>query len=223
MRRLLRLLLPALLLAGTLGVASGASLTITSKAVSAFKTCVLSGLQPNTVIADAYVNQTSGSTGTNYGTANFISVLSRASRNQRAFVRFDLSKCSPNIPTSATVKQAVLRLNMNDTPGNNSNRTYQFRRVNAAWTESGLTWANQPAVGPSVSANLTLCAASCGTGYVTVLMTTDVAAFVASPSTNYGWQIADSAEGGSNIEVQFRTGDFTNAPTNPQLVIVYRL
>ena len=53
--------------------------------------------------------------------------------------------------------------------------------------------------------------------------TADAAAFMAGTASNYGWRIADSAEGNSTaIDCQFKSKDAaTNAAGAPQLVIVY--
>jgi len=54
-------------------------------------------------------------------------------------------------------------------------------------------------------------------------VTADAAAFVAGTASNYGWRIADSAEGNATaIDCQFKSKNAaTNAAGAPQLVVVY--
>src|SRR6185436_1784429 len=87
-------------------------------------------------------------------------------------------------------------------------RTVDIFRVTATWTEAGLTWNNQPfgtAINNPASASRTGtfdvgtpvgCQNRTTNSYVVGgTVTTDVAAFVAGGSTNFGWMLRDDVEG----------------------------
>ena len=212
-----------------LPAALGASLNLSSNALTTFHTCVLSGVSSSgTVNTDSYVNQ--GNVTQNNGTATTMTVNS-ASSNTRSYIRFDLTKCSPLIPSSAAVDLATLRLFTTGVP--NACRTQDVFRVTSAWTESAITWNTQPfgttinnppsaqatgsmAIGSGCAVNTT------NNTYVTGwTVTTDVAAFV-SGTTNNGWMIRDDAEGSSTgRNSTYVTRDASNAARAPQLVVDY--
>ena len=95
--------------ADDLARAVAAGLTITpeylqrhSKAYGSPATCTL------TSAADATVNAALANT--NFGTSTSLSVSPNTLATQRAFVRFDLTGCSPAIPADAIVQSATLQL-----------------------------------------------------------------------------------------------------------------
>jgi hypothetical protein len=219
----------AVVLAGAAGLvfASATTLTVTPKPASAFRTCILSGYPTtSTAVADTWADE-NGKT-SNKGGGTIVQVTSRSGHNKRAFLRFDLTKCAPVLASTASVKQATLRLFLSQRP--ESTRTYNVERVvtpcpesaTTCWTEGGLTWNNQPSVSATVTSNLSLTSAS-ALQYYDGDVTADAAAFVAGTASNYGWRIADSAEGNATaVNAQFRTKNTTgNAAGAPQLVITY--
>ena len=97
---------------------------------------------------DSYVTQMSPTQ--NCGTETSFQVQScylleyEVAANYRAFVGFDLS----SIPAGSTINSATLKIYRTGS-GNGTyaqGRTYWFERVTGAWTETGVTWNNQPAV-----------------------------------------------------------------------------
>ncbi|OLT23485.1 hypothetical protein BJF78_32265 [Pseudonocardia sp. CNS-139] len=74
----------------------------------------------------------------NYGADSTLKVRAKAAENSRALVRFAL----PATPAGCQIVGAELRLH-NGSPV--AGQTLQALRVNGAWTETGVTWANQPA------------------------------------------------------------------------------
>jgi hypothetical protein len=206
---------------------SAAGLTVTPKNASAFGTCVLSAYPTTSVVlADSWVDENSKTS--NKGTGTTLQVRSRSLQNNRAFLRFDLTKCVPAITASATVQKATLGLNLATAP--TASRTYNINRVTGpcpesattCWTETGLTWNNQPTVASSATSTLALTSSSAGKNYV-FDVTADVAAMLAGTVSNYGWRIADSAEGNATaITAIFKSKEATsNAAGAPQLVISY--
>jgi hypothetical protein len=147
-------------------------------------------------------------------------------------LRFDLTRCTPAIPGTATIKVATLRLFVTAVPG--VCRTEDIFAITAPWAEGSLTWNNQP-VGtatnnpPSAQRtdSITVGSAPCqNTGsnvYVTGWnVTTDVQRFVASTAINYGWMIRDDAENSATARnARFVTRELGNIARVPQLTITY--
>jgi len=209
-----------------------APLTVSSANMTLFRTCVLNGVSgSSTSSIDSDVKQTAPTTNTGTATTMLVATQS-GSRNVRVYVKFDLTKCAPAIPSTATVNTATVRLFITTVP--NACRTQDIFESTASFTETGITWNNQPfgttsnnppsaqataqmVVGSGCAANTT------NNSYVTGWdVTTDVAAWVAGTSTNNGWMIRDDVEDSSTA----RTGTYSarnaaNAARAPQLVINY--
>ncbi|GAA3050238.1 polysaccharide lyase family 8 super-sandwich domain-containing protein [Actinokineospora globicatena] len=89
--------------------------------------------------ADAYVRD-GGSASQNFGTGPLTVKTAAAGYNRRAFVRFDLA-----LPTAP--KRAVLWLHGRVNDDDNTHSTVTAHRVTGPWTETGVTWDNQPTLG----------------------------------------------------------------------------
>jgi hypothetical protein len=153
--------------------------------------------------------------------------------NQRTYVKFDLTACSPAIPASAIVRLATLRLYMTAVPA--ACRTLDLFPVTVAWTELGITWNNQPfgttlnnpPTGSRTGTFNVGTPAGCqnqSTGsYVTGgTVTTDVASIVSGGSTNLGWMIRDDAESSATTRTAtFSAKELATAAQEPQLVVTY--
>jgi hypothetical protein len=223
----------------TVGMA--ASLPLTSANLTVVRTCVLTASSASSAVAiDSGVQQ--GSPTTNFGTGATATVKSHSTGdNQRIYLDFDLSKCSPAIATSATVTLATLRLYLTGIPGGSACRINDIFKVGASWTETGtgsITWNNQPfgtttnnpatssrtdsvTVGPSSAS----CQNTTTSQYVTTgwNVTADVQSFVATPSTNFGWMIRDDAETSSTGRVAtYSMRDIGDPAQGPQLILTYK-
>jgi hypothetical protein len=212
--------------------ASAASLTLTSQALTPYRTCTITATPATTTaVADATVRQ--GSATSNFGTLTSTNVSSGSGINQRAYLRFDLTTCSPAIPTSAVVRLATLRLYLTAVPA--ACRTIDAFAATASWTETGITWNNQPfgttinnPPSASRSGSFTVgTPAGCqnqatGAYLVGGTVTSDVAAFVASSATNFGWMLRDDAEGSATTRtVTFSSKELATVGQAPQLVVTY--
>ena len=209
-----------------------ASLSLTSHNFTPYRTCTITATpSTTTAVIDTTARQASATS--NFGTLTTITVSSSGAANQRIYLRFDLTVCSPAIAASATVRLATLRLYMTAIPA--ACRILDLYPVTAAWVETTLTWNNQPFGTvlnnpPTASRTGTFSVgtpAGCqnqGTGtYVTgAIVTADVAGFVAGTSTNFGWMIRDDAEGsGTTRTATFSAKQLGSVAQAPQLVITY--
>lgn len=209
-----------------------ASLGLTSQAFTPYRTCTITATPATTAaVIDATVRQ--GTPAGNFGSLTTTNVASGAGVNRRAYLRFDLTICSPAIPASATVRLATLRLYV--TAMSAVCRTLDLFPVTAAWTEIAITWNNQPfgnalnnpptasrtgsfAVGTPVGCqNRTT-----GTYITGGTVTTDVASFVSGGSTNFGWMIRDDVEGSATTRTEtFSAKELGTIAQAPQLVVTY--
>jgi hypothetical protein len=161
--------------------------------------------QTLTAVADAWIDQSSPSA--NKGSDSILKVMSKSGNaNLRALVRFDL----PSAPAGCVVDTASLRVFAGSASG--SPRTLEALRVGSAWSESGVTWSNQP--GTAGAAVTT----TSGTGY----RQWNVAALVQamySAGSSHGFLIRDANEG-QDAEQQFFSREKGESP--PLLVITFR-
>lgn len=232
-RQLLRALTTAAGILLGVGVVTGsaANLSLTSQNFTPYRTCTITAT-PATTTAVSDTTARQGTPTTNFGALTTLTVSSSNAVNQRVYLRFDLTVCSPAIPASAIVRLATLRLSMSAVPA--ACRTLDLFPVTAAWVETTLTWNNQPF---GTTLNNPPTGSRTGTfnvgtpvgcqnqaaGYVAGgTVTADIAKFVAGTATNFGWMIRDDTEGSATT----RTATFTAkelgiVAQEPQLVITY--
>lgn len=90
-------------------------------------------------IADAYVDKSSPDT--NYGTAIYLRYRGCSywsTRTQRIYIRFPLT----NIPSNVTITSAILKLYCIESASYTG--IYIRNVLDRSWTETGITWNNQP-------------------------------------------------------------------------------
>jgi hypothetical protein len=233
-RRWLRVVaLPGGILLG-FGVLSGsaASLTLTSQNFTPYRTCTITAT-PSTTTAVIDTTARQGTANGNFGALNTLTLSSGNGVNQRTYVRFDLTVCSPAIPASAIVRLATLRLYLTAAPA--ACRVLDLFPVTAAWVETTLTWNNQPfgttlnnpPTGSRTGTFSVGTPAGCqnqaaGAYVVGGTVTTDVASFVAGTVTNFGWMIRDDTEGSATTRTAtFTAKELATVAQEPQLVITY--
>lgn len=162
--------------------------------------------------ADSYVDELNGLA--NFGTASSLSVRSAALENRRAFVRFDLSGCG--IPSNASVRSATLVLYLSSAPS--TSRIYALHRVLDSWTETGVTWLDQPGVASSSTATATTGTTSGVELRWDVLA--DVQAFAAGSAANRGWRVRDTLEGALlAVSGAFGSRERSTASERPRLEV----
>jgi hypothetical protein len=208
-----------------------ATVPVSSKTLTAPKACILTANPATSVVAtDSFVQQASA--GTNSGTATTMNVTSSNLGNRRVYLRFDLTKCAPVIPATASVLDASLRLWVSAIP--TACRTHDLFRVTATWTETGITWTNQPfgttvnnpaqsARTSSANVGTAPCTYSAASQYVAWSVTTDLAAFVNGSQTNFGWMIRDDVENSVTSRAStYTTKNSGTLANSPQLIVTYR-
>src|SRR5439155_8446594 len=132
---------------------------------------------------------------------------------QRTFLRFNL------YGISGTINSSKLRMFISAEGNSAPNRTHDVHRVTATWTETSITWNNQPAVAGSPTNSQTTPLTSAVPTFMRWTVTSDVAAFVAGTFSNFGWRVSDPGATGSNTDVTYAsteamplTTDKTQAP-----------
>ena len=158
-----------------------------------------------TVGADADTWLLQSASGTNFGTDSILKVEAKSGNNARALVRFNL----PAIPAGCQVTNVQLRMFAGSAV---NGRTLQALRVNAAWTEGGVNWGNQPATTGSAATTPS------GAGWREWSVTAQVQAMYGGQ--NHGFLIRDATEGGGGSQQSLHSRE--KAPDNPpQLVITF--
>ena len=217
-----------------IGLSSGAaaSMNLTSQNFTPYRTCTVTATPVTaTAVVDATAQQASATT--NFGATTSVTVSSGTAINQRIYLKFDLTACSPAIPASAIIRLATLRLYMTAVPA--ACRTMDVFKVTAAWTETVITWNNQPfgatinnpaTASRSGSFNVGTTAGcqnlAAGVYVVGGTVTTDVAGFVSGASSNLGWMIRDDVEGSATTRTAtFSAKELGTIAQEPQLVVTY--
>ncbi|GAA3883690.1 discoidin domain-containing protein [Saccharothrix violaceirubra] len=159
--------------------------------------------------ADTYVD--SGSTSTNFGTASSLGV--DGSPTKRTFLKFAVTG------VSGTVTSAKLRVHTDDVSGASSPAGGTFRlTTNTTWTESGVTYANQPAIDGATLGSLG--SVSRNTWYeidVTSQVTANGTYSVAITSSNSDGSDYDSRETGTTApQLVVTTGTTPTTTTTTQ-------
>jgi N-acetylglucosamine-6-sulfatase len=153
--------------------------------------------------ADSWVLQDSATS--NYGNDSNLKVDSKAGANARALLSFPL----PAIPQGCDVTDARLRLYASSFK---SGRTLQVLRLGGAWTETGVTWSNQPAATGAATT------AGSRAGWVEWSVTSQVRNMYSQG--NHGFLVRDSVESGNGVDQQFHSREKgTDQP--PALVITF--
>lgn len=96
--------------------------------------------------ADVYVNQ--GATNTNYGTSPYLAV--RGSLAYETYLRYNL----PAAPDGFVLQSAELRVRTTTQSFAASTDSHDVRPITGAWTETGATYNNRPAIANTVLGTL---------------------------------------------------------------------
>jgi|FLYL01.1.fsa_nt_gi hypothetical protein len=135
------------------------------------------------------------------------------SEGRRAFVAFNLSP----LPPQAQVHSATLVLCLTGIPPADALlRTQELRRVTEPWSESSITWNNQPGTTGQDSHSFRVpTIQSC----ISVDVTASVRAWLAGEE-NYGWSITDDSLV-ALAAVEYATKEGAMRDSAPELNILY--
>ncbi len=188
----------------------------------AFHPSVASAQAP--VTDDAYVTQVNPATNSGGQTSL---LLQAGAQPTYTYLKFDLSQ----VPAGSSVTKATLKLFVTaaTTPG-----AFDIRLANGSWSETNLTWNNQPGGGPGslmlggscaspipATADPThpLCVSNGQVnGYIVIDITSQVQAWINDPSSNYGIVIVPTS--GYSTSVAFDSKESTSTSHDPTLNIV---
>lgn len=168
-------------------------------------------------IGDNHVVEVAPNTIAGNGAWGWVSVRSYSTGyRERAFTMWDLSV----IPSGATITNANLSLFLyKGAPS--STRTFNVYNTSNSWTETSITWNNQP------SASILQSGATIVAGQNNVWKywnVTNAAIYQYSQSNQkLSIMIKDSAEGTAQAETQFGSKEYATVANRPQLVITYTL
>lgn len=188
----------------TLGALSDTTQNAGNTFTAAASFCSSPGNQNVGADADAALIQQAP--GMNFGTFPIFHVQSHSgSRNRRGVLHFPL----PAIPANCTLTAATLRLNATSAA---VGRTLDVYRLAAAWTETSITWTNQPTTTGAASS------APSASGWVQWDVLAQVQAMYSG--ANNGFLVRDRYENAGSARLQvFRTREDT---TNiPELVLTF--
>jgi TGF-beta propeptide len=153
--------------------------------------------------ADAYTN--SADPTTKYGTATLLYV---DGATEKAYIQFNLS----SIPTGASISQATLKLYVNAVTTAGSFEVYS---VNVPWSESAITYSNEPAPGSVIDSGVALTTVD-KNQYILIPITSTVQGWVDTPSSNNG--IALVAIGTFNASFDSKENTTTSHPAELDIV-----
>ena len=195
--------------AASISIATG-RLTVVTRTYGAARTCTLNA------IADSYVNKALGTT--NSGTATTLLLNADSTTTERSFVRFDLTSCSPAIPSDALVQTAKVQLRVAVVAL--ATRTYDLRRSTAGWVETTVTWNLQPAVAGTATASTTVTVGTAIGAVAEWTATSDVQSYATGAATDLGWRVSDASEG-IFLGTPLTFGSREAATGQPKLVVTY--
>jgi hypothetical protein len=170
-------------------------------------TCTLTG---TTESVDTYINQSSATT--NYASTTTMLVQPNSGSEKRSLITFDLSKCSPAIPTTGGADTATLSLHVTSAPKNS--RTLTLWRATSSWS-STTTWNTGPSL---ASSSTTTFASGSAVTTLSIPVTVDVDDLIKG-STNDGWVITDEGSSAAQDTTTFATSNATS--NKPVLTINY--
>jgi hypothetical protein len=154
--------------------------------------------------SDSMVRNSPGFQNTNFGSDQNIGVMNALGQQIRSYIYFDLS----SIPTDAKIYAAALHFHL----GSNLGGELLVGHVTSSWTESSITWNNQPTfteTGLKSQNTATL-----------VTITSEVQSIVNGQQNN-GWCLYSDSNQGAGFSGYLSSKDNSNPSYRPYLTVVY--
>jgi large repetitive protein len=175
----------------------------TFAAAASFASCSSPGTVTAAANIDSWIDQSSPSS--NFGSDQILKVKRETGgKAMRALVRFTL----PATPAGCTVTGATLRLWAASAA---TGQTLQALRLNGSWTESGVTWSNQPATTGAAATTTSVA------GWNQWTVTSQVQAMYAG--TNNGFLVRFAVETNPVAEMQIHARNKGSEP--PELRVTF--
>ena len=175
---------------------------------------ITSGVPTEVVIdatEDSWVNQALMYADTNYGSDTSLYSQQRTSQARRALIQFGLSA----IPSGSVINSATLEMYATSATGNPQ---INLHRVTSSWTESGVTWNNQPSYDAAIVSSLT----SSGTGWKVWDVKSLIEGYLNGTYTNDGILLKCNTETGTTtVNKVFASRENSNTSQRPVLRINY--
>ena len=163
-------------------------------------------------------------TSTNYGTDARLDAWRWTNTgvpySARAYLKFDVS----SLPTTAVVCSAILTVHTdanNEMSGSNQPNAFYLKRATSSWTQSGITWHNQPTLSTTNVISVgSYTSTTAGTSY-TIDVSSHIQDMINNPSTNYGWGIMLQNETNTYAALGLASSNHATAAYRPMLTVVY--
>jgi hypothetical protein len=152
--------------------------------------------------------------GSNYGTNQYLMQNYGNAYECRAYLSFDLSSIS-----GASVTLATFDLWVGTGVPNPTNYNFGIYRVTSSWTETGLTWNNQPTY--NTSAYDTKLVTGAAGSQTTWTITTLIQQWVLGTYTNYGLVVCRVDMSNQTPWPYLVSSDYGTANMRPRLTITY--
>jgi N-acetylneuraminic acid mutarotase len=160
---------------------------------------------------DSWVNQALMYADTNYGSDTSLYNQQRTSQARRALIQFGLTA----IPSGSVINSATLEMYATSATGNPQ---INLHRVTSSWTESGVTWNNQPSYDAAIVSSLT----SSGTGWKVWDVKSLIEGYLNGTYTNDGFLLKCNTETGTTtMNKVFASRENSNTSQRPVLRINY--
>lgn len=156
----------------------------------------------------------------NYETSTILNAGNGSSDyTYRSYLKFDIS----SIPSAAVIVSATISLyQYNGTLVQESTATIGVHQVTSNWTESAVTWNNQP-THDATAEDTNNCNATVD-GWYDWDVTTLFSDWHSGAASNYGVVVRQGGETNKRYVAQFRSSDYTNNTSlRPKLTVVYTL
>src|ERR1035437_6584792 len=138
----------------------------------------------------------------------------------RAYLKFDVS----SLPTTAVVCSAILTVHTdanNEMSGFNQPNAFYLKRATSSWTQSGITWHNQPTLSTTNIISVgSYTSTTAGTSY-TIDVSSHIQDMINNPSTNYGWAIMLQNESNTYAALGLASSNHATSAYRPMLTVVY--